>query len=159
MQVAERLGAGVAKALLGKAVLPDDLPYRHRRGRLARHVGEQSHDARCDTLLMIGTNFPYTEFLPEVGSGARSPDRRGAEESRAALSRSRCRIVGDAADTLTRLLPLLDETRQESWRGDIEQWARDAWATAERHAHAQANPVNPQLVVWELTSVCPTTRS
>ncbi len=154
MQVAERLGAGVAKALLGKAVLPDDLPYvTGAVGWLGTSASNRMM-RECDTLLMIGTNFPYTEFLPKSGQ-ARGVQIDVEPRNLALRYPIEVPIIGDAADTLTRLLPLLDETRQESWRGDIEQWARDAWATAERHAHAQANPVNPQLVVWELDQRLP----
>ena len=154
MQVAERLGAGVAKALLGKAVLPDDLPYvTGAVGWLGTSASNRMM-RECDTLLMIGTNFPYTEFLPKSGQ-ARGVQIDVEPRNLALRYPIEVPIIGDAADTLTRLLPLLDETRQESWRDDIEQWARDAWATAERHAHAQANPVNPQLVVWELDQRLP----
>jgi len=154
MQVAERLGAGVAKALLGKAVLPDDLPYVTGAVGWLGTPASNRMMRECDTLLMIGTNFPYTEFLPKSGQ-ARGVQIDVEPRNLALRYPIEVPIIGDAADTLTRLLPLLDETRQESWRGDIEQWARDAWATAERHAHAQANPVNPQLVVWELDQRLP----
>jgi pyruvate dehydrogenase (quinone) len=153
-QVAERLGAGVAKALLGKAVLPDDLPYVTGSVGWLGTPASNRMMRECDTLLMIGTNFPYTEFLPKPGQ-ARGVQIDVEPRNLALRYPIEVPIIGDAADTLTRLLPLLDETRQESWRGDIEQWARDAWATAERHAHAQANPINPQLVVWELDQRLP----
>ena len=154
MQVAERLGAGVAKALLGKGVLPDDLPYvTGAVGWLGTSASNRMM-RECDTLLMIGTNFPYKEFLPKSGQ-ARGVQIDVEPRNLALRYPIEVPIIGDAADTLTRLLPLLEETRQESWRGDIEQWARDAWTTAERHAHAQANPINPQLVVWELDERLP----
>jgi pyruvate dehydrogenase (quinone) len=149
MQVADRLGAGVAKALLGKAVLPDDLPYVTGSVGWLGTPASNRMMRECDTLLMVGTNFPYTEFLPKPGQ-ARGVQIDVEPRNLALRYPVEVPIIGDAAATLTRLLPLLDDTRQDSWRADIEQWARDAWATAERHAHAPANPINPQLVVWEL---------
>jgi pyruvate dehydrogenase (quinone) len=154
--VAQRLGAGVAKSLLGKAVLPDDLPYVTGSVGWLGTTASNRMMRECDTLLMVGTNFPYTEFLPDVGQA------RGVQidlEPRNLSLRypMEVPIIGDAADTLTRLLPLLDDKREgdDSWRAEIEQWASEAWAVADHHAHAPANPVNPQLVVWEMSERLP----
>ena len=155
-RVAQRLGAGVAKSLLGKAVLPDDLPYVTGSVGWLGTTASNRMMRECDTLLMVGTNFPYTEFLPDAGQA------RGVQidlEPRNLSLRypMEVPIIGDAADTLTRLLPLLDDKREgdDSWRVDIEQWAAEAWAVADHHAHAPANPINPQLVVWEMSERLP----
>ena len=73
--VAERLQAGVAKALLGKGVLPDDLPFVTGQIGLLGTKASDELMQDCDTLLMMGTTFPYGEFLPKEGAGARRADR------------------------------------------------------------------------------------
>jgi pyruvate dehydrogenase (quinone) len=153
-QVAERLGAGVAKALLGKAVLPDDLPFVTGSVGWLGTPASNRMMRECDTLLMVGTNFPYTEFLPEPGS-ARAVQIDLEPRNLALRYPVEVPILGDAADTLTRLLSLLEDRRSESWRPQIEAWVRDAHQAAERHADAPANPVNPQRVVRELSSRLP----
>jgi pyruvate dehydrogenase (quinone) len=153
-RVAERLGAGVAKSLLAKTVLPDDLPYVTGSVGWLGTPASNRMMRECDTLFMIGTNFPYTEFLPEAGQ-ARGVQIDVEPRNLALRYPIEVPIIGDAAHTLTRLLPLLDDHREESWRDEIEQWARDSWQVAYEHAHAPANPVNPQLVVWEMSERLP----
>jgi len=153
-RVAERLGAGVAKSLLGKTVLPDDLPYVTGSVGWLGTPASNRMMRECDTLFMIGTNFPYTEFLPEAGQ-ARGVQIDVEPRNLSLRYPMEVPIIGDAAHTLTRLLPLLDDHREESWREEIEQWTRDSWEAADQHAHAPANPVNPQLVVWELSERLP----
>ena len=147
--VAERLGAGVAKALLGKAAVPDDLPFvTGSVGWLGTPASNRMMQ-ECDTLLLVGTNFPYTEFLPAEGQ-ARGVQIDTEPRNLALRYPVEVALAGDSAETLAALLPLLDDTRAESWRADIERWARESWETAERHAHAPADPINPGLVIWEL---------
>ncbi|HUQ81882.1 MAG TPA: thiamine pyrophosphate-requiring protein [Gemmatimonadaceae bacterium] len=153
-RVAERLGAGVAKSLLGKTVLPDDLAYVTGSVGWLGTPASNRMMRECDTLFMIGTNFPYTEFLPEAGQ-ARGVQIDVEPRNLALRYPIEVPIIGDAADTLTRLLPLLDDHREESWRDEIEQWARDSWELADQHAHAPANPVNPQLVAWGMSERLP----
>ena len=148
--VAERLGAGVAKALLGKAAVPDDLPFvTGSVGWLGTPASNRMMQ-ECDTLLMVGTNFPYTEFLPEEGQA------RGVQidiEPRNLSLRypMEVALAGDSAETLAALLPMLDDTRGESWRGDDRAvGARRRGTRAERHAHAPADPINPLRVICEL---------
>ena len=90
VETAELLGAGVAKALLGKDVLPDDLPFV--TGPIGLLGSRPSYELMegCDTLFMVGTSFPYAEWLPEGGQGALRRDRRRRRQDRAALS-GRCR--------------------------------------------------------------------
>lgn len=152
--VADRLGAGAAKALLGKAVLPDELPWV--TGSIGLLGTEPSWDLMrdCDTLLMIGSGFPYSEFLPEEG------DARGVQiDIRPDMLSLRypmeINLVGDARETLQALLPLLRQKQDLSWRRQIETNVGDWWKILETRAHVEANPVNPQRVVWELSKRLP----
>jgi pyruvate dehydrogenase (quinone) len=151
--VAETLGAGVAKALLGKSVLPDDLPFV--TGCIGLLGTKPSSDLMtgCDTLLMVGTGFPWSEFLPKTGA-ARAVQ---IDVDPAMLSlRYPCEVNlhGDAAATLELLLPLLKQ-KARRWSDTIEAWMRDWWATLEARAMTHAHPVNPQRVVWELSPRLP----
>jgi pyruvate dehydrogenase (quinone) len=153
IEVAERLGAGVAKALLGKAVLPDDLPFV--TGCIGLLGTKPSSDLMtgCDTLLMIGTGFPWSEFLPEDGA-ARAVQ---IDLDPAMLSlRYPCEVNlhGDAAETLHLLLPLLKE-KPRAWRGEIQEMLKVWWQTLEARAMTVAHPVNPQRVVWEMSPRLP----
>jgi pyruvate dehydrogenase (quinone) len=153
-QVAERLGAGVAKSLLGKAVLPDDLPFVTGSVGWLGTPASNRMMRECDTLLIVGTNFPYTEFLPDPGS-ARAVQVDVEPRNLALRYPVEVPILGDAADTLTRLLALLEDRRGAGWRPQIEEWVRDSREAAERHANAPANPINPQHVVRELSARLP----
>ncbi|WP_313279456.1 thiamine pyrophosphate-requiring protein [Stutzerimonas balearica] len=148
--VAEKLGAGVAKALLGKAALPDDLPWV--TGSIGLLGTEPSYKlmTECDTLLMIGSGFPYSEFLPEEGQA------RGVQiDLKADMLSIRypmeVNLQGDSAETLRALLPLLNQKTERSWRQNIEQWRADWDQTLEKRAMVAANPINPQRVAFELS--------
>ncbi len=152
--VADRLGAGVAKALLGRAVLPDDLPFV--TGSIGLLGTRPSYELMngCDTLLMVGSSFPYSEFLPEEGQA------HGIQiDIDARLIGIRypmdVHLVGDARETLRALLPLLPEKEDRSWRKQIEESVADWWEVMEKRAHEEADPVNPQLLFWELSSRLP----
>jgi len=152
--VAEALGAGVAKALLGKTVLADDLPFV--TGCIGLLGTRPSSDLMtgCDTLLMIGTGFPWSEFLPKTGA-ARAVQ---IDIDPAMLSlRYPCEVNlhGDAAETLRLLLPLLERKADRDWRDTIEGWMRDWWGTLQARAVTKAHPVNPQRVVWEMSPRLP----
>jgi pyruvate dehydrogenase (quinone) len=153
-EAAEVLGCGVAKALLGKDVLPDMLPFVTGGIGLLGTVPSHKMMTDCDTLFMVGTSFPYSEWLPEPGQakcveididgsliGVRYPNDVS--------------LVGDAKDTLTALLPLLTRKPDRSWRqtieDDIEAWHR----TLDDRAHQDADPVNPERVFWELNRRLP----
>jgi pyruvate dehydrogenase (quinone) len=152
--VAERLGAGIAKALLGKAAVPDDLPFvTGSVGWLGTRASNEMMK-ECDTLLMVGSAFPYTEFLPEEGQ-ARGVQIDIAPENLALRYPMEVALVGDSAETLRALLPLLRERRDGSWRRTIEKNVRAWWEEVERHAKAEAEPVNPQLPFWELSERLP----
>jgi pyruvate dehydrogenase (quinone) len=154
MQVAELLGAGVAKALLGKAVLPDDLPYV--TGSIGLLGTKPSWDMMtgCDTLLMVGTSFPYSEFLPKEGQA------RGVQidlDGRMLAIRYPMEVAlqGDSQETLRALLPLLQRKEERGWREQIEKSIRQWWKTSEALAMNSANPINPQRVFWELSPKLP----
>jgi pyruvate dehydrogenase (quinone) len=151
--IADKLGAGVAKALLGKAVIADDLPFV--TGAIGRLGTRPSSDMmnKCDTLLMIGTGFPWSEFLPKDGA-ARAVQ---IDIDPAMLSlRYPCEVNlhGSAAETLRLLLPMIAR-KDRAWRKRIEQWMGEWWETLEARAKTKAHPVNPQRVVWEMSPRLP----
>ena len=152
--VADRLGAGAAKALLGKQVLPDDLDWV--TGSIGLLGTKPSYDLmmECDTLLMLGTRFPYAEFLPHEGK-ARAVQ---IDLDPAMLSMrypAEVNLTGDTGATLDALLPLLEQKSDTGWRDAIRDW-NDDWAkTLADRAHAKADPVNPQRVFTELSRRLP----
>jgi pyruvate dehydrogenase (quinone) len=152
--VAEALGAGVAKALLGKAVLPDDLPWV--TGSIGLLGTKPSWDMmnECDTLLMIGSGFPYSEFLPPEGK-ARSVQIDIEPEMLSLRYPMEVNLAGDSVETLRALLPMLQHKKDRAWRKQIEQWTAEWWKVLEARAMTSANPVNPQRVVWELSPRVP----
>ncbi len=153
--VAERLQAGVAKALLGKASPPDDLPYV--TGTIGLLGTKPSSDmmAACDTLLMIGSGFPWAEFLPKEGQ-ARGVQIDLAPGMLSLRYPMEVPLVGDAVETLNALLPLLQQKPVGgAWRRDIESGTATWWEDMGKRAMAGANPVNPQRVTWELSSRLP----
>jgi len=152
--VADKLGAGAAKALLGKAALPDDLPWV--TGSIGLLGTEPSYELmmECDTLLMIGSGFPYSEFLPEEGH-ARGVQIDIAADMLSLRYPMEVNLVGDAAETLRALLPLLQAKADRSWREHIARNLEKWWRTLEARAMQPAIPVNPQRVVWELSPRLP----
>ena len=152
--VAEKLGAGAAKALLGKAVLPDDLPWV--TGSIGLLGTETSYKlmTECDTLLMIGSGFPYSEFLPKEGQ-ARGVQIDLQPDMLSLRYPMEVNLVGDAAETLAALLPLLEHKTSSKWRKKVEGWHATWEKTLEKRALAKANPINPQRVVYELSPRLP----
>jgi pyruvate dehydrogenase (quinone) len=152
--VAEKLGAGVAKALLGKAALPDDLPWVTGSIGLLGTKPSWELMSNCDTFFMIGSGFPYSEFLPKEGQ-ARGVQIDIEPEMLSLRYPMEVNLVGDAAETLRALLPMLDEKKDRTWRRQIEKEVAEWWNVLESRAMASANPVNPQRVVWELSPRVP----
>jgi pyruvate dehydrogenase (quinone) len=152
--IADKLGAGVAKALLGKAAVPDDLPYV--TGSIGLLGTKPSSDMmeHCDTLLMIGTGFPWAEFLPKDGQ-VRAVQIDLDASMLGLRYPTEVNLHGDAAETLRALLPLIEAKADRSWREGIEKNVGDWWALMEKRAMAEAKPVNPQRVVWELSPRLP----
>jgi pyruvate dehydrogenase (quinone) len=154
IEVAELLGAGVAKALNGRAALPDDLPFV--TGSIGLLGTKPSDDMMedCDTLLMVGTSFPYSEWLPEPGKA------RGVQidiDARRLGIRYPVEVamVGDASETLRALIPQLQRKEDRSWRAEIEQGVDQWWRLLDERAHVEAQPINPQLVFHELSERLP----
>ncbi len=154
IEVAERLGAGVAKALLGKAALPDDIPWvTGSIGLLGTQPSWQMMDD-CDTLLMVGTTFPYAEYLPADGQ-ARAVQIDIDPRNVSMRYPTEVNLIGDSAAVLRRLLPLLVRKDNPSWRERIELNVRKWWRALEAKAMEPANPINPQRIFWELSPRLP----
>ncbi len=154
IRIADILGAGVAKALLGKAVIPDDLPFC--TGPIGLLGSKPSWDMMndCDTLLLVGSSFPYSEFLPKEGQA------RGVQIDIDAKMISvrypmEVNLVGDSAETLRALSPLLQRKENREWRKKIEDGVAEWWKLLEARAMIDANPLNPQRVFWELSPRLP----
>jgi pyruvate dehydrogenase (quinone) len=149
LEIAEVLGAPIAKALLGKGVLPDDHPYvTGGVGYLGARPSQQVF-AACDTLLIVGSSFPYIEYYPEPGQvravqididaariGLRYPVEAG--------------IVGDAAETLRALRRLLDRKQERGFVEQAQQWKAEWYAALEAGADRPNIPMKPQRVVRDL---------
>jgi len=152
--IADRLGAGIAKALLGKMAVPDDLPYVTGAIGLLGTAPSWKMMDDCDTLLMVGSSFPYSEYLPAPGQARGvqvdvEPGRLGLRYP------MEINLVGDAKLTLQALLPLLRTQPDRSWRETIESNVRDWWRVCESRALTDAVPINPQRVFWELSPRLP----
>ncbi len=154
IEVADMLGAGVAKALLGKAALPDDLPFV--TGSIGLLGTRPSYEmmVNCDTLLMIGSGFPYSEFLPKEGQ-ARGVQIDIDPKMLSIRYPMEVNLVGDSAGTLRELIPLLQRKQDRSWRDGIEAGVADWWKVLEARAMNDATPLNPQRVFWELSPKLP----
>lgn len=154
IQVAEQLGAGVAKALLGKDVLPDDLPYVTGSIGLLGTVPSWELMSECDTLFMIGSSFPYSEFLPKEGQ-ARGVQIDIDAKMLGIRYPMEVQLQGDSKETLRALLPLLQRKEDRSWRNHIERSITAWWKVLEARSENQARPINPQKVFWELSKRLP----
>jgi pyruvate dehydrogenase (quinone) len=154
LEVADVLGAGIAKALLGKAAVPDDVPYVTGSIGLLGTLPSWEMMNECDTLLMVGTAFPYSEFLPKEGQArAVQIDRDGRNLN--LRYPVEIGLVGDSKAALLALLPHLQRKQSRHWQQSIEKKVAKWWKTMEGRAMADANPVNPQRVFWELSPRLP----
>jgi pyruvate dehydrogenase (quinone) len=154
IETADVLSAGIAKALLGKAAVPDDLPFVTGSIGLLGTKPSWELMQGCDTLLVVGSSFPYAEFLPEEGRA------RGVQidlDPRRLSLRypMEVALAGDSRETLRALLPLLERKTDRSWRDRIEREVAGWWSTLEARAMTDADPLNPQRVYWELSSRLP----
>jgi pyruvate dehydrogenase (quinone) len=153
-QVADLLGAGCAKALLGKDVLPDDLPWVTGSIGLLGTTASWHLMMDCDTLLTVGSNFPYTQFLPELDQArAIQIDRSGKWIGM--RYPYELNLVGDAKATLQALIPLLQRKQDRSWRDEVEKNVAEWWRVAERRALTDADPTNPMRMFHELSERMP----
>ena len=154
VEVAERLGAGIAKALLGKAAVPDELPFVTGSIGLLGTTPSWNLMTGCDTLLMVGSGFPYSEFLPEDGQA------RGVQiDIDPTMLNLRypmeVGLAGDSKATLSALLPFLKNKTDRRWREQIEASVDRWWRVLEARAMNEAKPINPQRVFWELSPRLP----
>ncbi len=154
IQIADILGAGIAKALLGKAAVPDELPFV--TGSIGLLGTKPSWDLmkECDTFLMVGSTFPYSEFLPRPGQARGVQiDINGANLS--LRYPMEVNLQGDSAATLRALIPLLQHKGDRAWRTRIEKDVAQWWKVLEARAMTGARPLNPQRVFWELSPRLP----
>jgi pyruvate dehydrogenase (quinone) len=155
VQVAELLGAGVAKALNGRAALPDDLPFV--TGSIGLLGTKPSNDMiqGCDTLLIVGSSFPYAEWLPEEGQARAVQIDIDGRLLGMRYAPTEVNLCGDSKVTLQALIPLLEQKQDRSWRQEIEQNVERWWKILDERAHLEADPLNPQLVFHELSERLP----
>jgi len=154
IEVADRLGAGAATALLGKMVLPSDLHWNTECIGLLGTKPSVNLMNECDTLFMIGSGFPWAEFLPKAGKA------RGVQiDIKADMLSLRypmeVNLQGDAKETLRALLPLLEHKKHTGWRQKITKWKKDWNETIEDRALVSAHPVNPQRPFHEASKRLP----
>jgi len=154
LAVAEKLGAGVVTALLGKDVVPGDVPFHTQQLGLLGSKPSYDMMQGCDTLLMVGSNYPYAEFLPPTGQ-ARGvqidlvPRRLGIRYP------MEVNLAGDARATLTALLPLLREKEDRSWQDTVVDGMKTWDDVVEREAMTEADPINPRYVYHLLNERLP----
>ncbi|MFJ8588276.1 thiamine pyrophosphate-requiring protein [Streptomyces sp. NPDC093595] len=153
-RLADVLGAGVAKALLGKDALPDDLPYVTGSIGLLGTRPSWELMQECDTLLVIGSSFPYTQFLPELDQ-ARAVQIDIDPHMIGLRYPFEVNLVGDARETLRRLLPRLHRKESRAWREKVEKDVVRWWEVMERRAAVDADPINPEYVVHSLDALLP----
>jgi len=148
-KTAELLAAPIVKPLLGKAAVPDDSPYTTGGIGLLGTKPSQEVLEDCDTLLMVGTSFPYIEFLPKPGQargiqieldpkriGLRYPVELG--------------LVGDSKNTLHELIPMLKRKEDRQFLQAAQAGMKDWWELMEKRGTRQDKPLKPQVVAWEL---------
>jgi pyruvate dehydrogenase (quinone) len=148
-QAAEFLGAPIVKALLGKAVVPDDSPYTTGGIGLLGTRPSQEAMEDCDTLLMVGTSFPYIEFMPKPGHARGvqielDPKRIGLRYP------VEVGLVGDSRNTLRELISLIKHKDDRSFLKAAQAGMKDWWEIMEKRASRRDKPMKPQVVAWEL---------
>lgn len=153
-EAADLLGAGVAKTALGRAALPDELPYVTGPIGLLGSTASVAMMSGADTLFMIGTSFPYSEWLPEEGQ-ARGVEINHDGKMIGVRYPVQANLVGDSKDTLAELIPLLHRKQDRSWRNKIESEVQTWWRVLDDRAHDKASPLHPELVVHELSKRLP----
>jgi len=148
-KTAELLGAPIVKALLGKACVPDDSPYTTGGIGLLGTKPSQEALEDCDTLLLVGTSFPYIEFMPKPGQARGvqielDPKRIGLRYP------VEVGLVGDSRNTLRELIPLLKRHEDRKFLGAAQAGMKDWWELMEKRATRPDKPMKPQVVAWEL---------
>ena len=152
--LADKLRCGFAKAFLGKAVLPDSLLNSTGQIGLLGTTPSWKLMKECDTLLMIGSTFPYSEFLPKEGQA--KAVQIDIDPTMLSLRYPMdVALVGDAAETLRALMPMLQQKTKNAWRDSIEKNVQDMWKDEEAKAKLSADPLNPELPFWALSDCIP----
>jgi pyruvate dehydrogenase (quinone) len=146
---AELLGAPIIKALLGKAAVPDDSPYTTGGIGLLGTRPSQEAMEDCDTLLIVGSSFPYIEFMPKPGQAKGvqielDPKRIGLRYP------VEVGLVGDSRNTLRELIPLLKRKDDRSFLQAAQAGMKDWSELMEKRGTRQEKPMKPQVVAWEL---------
>ncbi len=154
LALADILGAGIAKAILAKTMIPDDVDYV--TGTVGLLGTEPSADmmADCDTLLLVGTRFPYAEFLPEEGQ-ARAVQIDIDAEALGLRYPTEVNLAGDAATTLAALAERVTRKTDRAWQNTLIDKTRDWWRLMDERAEIAADPVNPQAVFAGLSRHLP----
>lgn len=154
LAVADRLGAGIITALLGKGAVPGDVPYHTQQLGLLGSKPSYDMMQDCDTLLMVGSNFPYAEFLPpaDQARGVQVDLKPRHLSLRYPMEVS---LWGDAKTTLAALLPKLHQTADLGWQEGIADSMRDWNEQIARAARTDADPVNPRFVFHTLNERLP----
>jgi len=149
LQTADRLGAPVVKALLGKDVIPDDSPYTTSGTGVVGTRASSDVLENCDALLIIGSSFPYIEFLPKPGQalGIQIDDRPERIGLRYPVDIG---LVGDAQATLRELLMYLPRNEDRSFLKHAQKGMEDWWELMEERGTRTDKPMKPQVVAWNL---------
>jgi pyruvate dehydrogenase (quinone) len=154
IQVAELLGAGIAKALLGKDVLPDDLPFVTGSIGLLGTKPSWNLMMDCDSLLMVGSSFPYSEFLPKEGQ-ARGIQIDINGKMLGIRYPMELNLQGDSKTTLSALIPLLERKENREWQETIAENVKEWWEVLKARAMSSADPINPQRIFYEISLLLP----
>jgi pyruvate dehydrogenase (quinone)/pyruvate oxidase len=149
VETSEKLAAPIAKALLGKAVLPDDDPHTTGSHGLLGTRPSQEAIENCDTLFIIGSSFPYIEYLPDPDQTQcvqidHDPERIGLRQP------VDVPLVGDVQRTLRELVPMLDERSDRSFLVRANEQMQEWWRDMEQRGTSRETPMKPQVVAWEL---------
>ncbi len=148
-QIAERLGAPIVKALLGKCAVPDDSPYTTGGIGLLGTKPSQEAFEECDTLLIIGSSYPYIEFLPKPGDV--KCVQIDADPQRISLRfPADVGLVGDSKRTIRALLPMLKRNSRRGMLEDAQRGMKEWMKTLEERASRMDKPMKPQVMGWEL---------
>jgi len=152
LQLAERVDGVIIKPLLGKAVVPDDSPFTTGGIGLLGTAPSQDAMKSCDTLIMLGTSFPYMEFYPKPGDARTvqvdiEPTRIGLRHP------ADVGLVGDCRDVLRELLPLLREKSDGSFLREAQDNMRDWNELLKIRGTRTDTPMKPQVVAYELNKL------
>ncbi|MGB8507493.1 MAG: thiamine pyrophosphate-dependent enzyme [Pyrinomonadaceae bacterium] len=152
IELADKLGAPVVKALLGKAVVPDDHPLTTGGLGLLGTTPSQEAMEGCDALLMVGTSFPYMEYLPKPGQakGVQIDDQADRIGLRYPVEVG---LVGDAGATVKALSRFVTRKEDRSFLEAAQAGMKEWWELMRARAMRDDVPIKPQRVAWELSEL------